>query len=55
MNRAHVIRFVPAVALEISFFAALNFFDDWTLQVTPIRFVAASSSGAAYLVAVSNF
>lgn len=56
MNRAHVIRFVPAVALEISFFAALNFFDDWTLQGTPIRFVAAAFlSGAAYLVAVLNF
>lgn len=56
MNRAQMIRFGAAVALNIIFFAALNFFDDWTLQGMPIKFVgAAFLSGAAYLAAVSNF
>src|SRR5262249_1927893 len=56
MNRAQVIRFAAAVALQIIFFAALNFFDDWTFQGMPIKFVGtAFLSGAAYLAAVSNF
>lgn len=56
MNRAQMIRFVLAVALEILFFGAFNFFDDWTLQGMPIKFVgAAFLSSAGYLAAVSNF
>src|SRR5438132_4991057 len=56
MNRAGIIRFGVAVFLEIIFFAALNLFDDWTLESMPIKFVAAAFlSGAAYLAAVSNF
>lgn len=56
MNRAQMIRFVLAVALEILFFGAFNFFDDWTLQGMPIKFVgAAFLSGTGYLAAVSNF
>src|SRR5256885_11108570 len=45
-----------ALALELIFSAALNFFDDWTLESMPTKFVtAAFLSGAAYLAAVSNF
>src|SRR5438132_2747190 len=56
MNRAGIIRFGVAVFLEVIFFAALNLFDDWTLESMPIKFVAAAFlSGAAYLAAVSNF
>src|SRR5437016_4419074 len=56
MNRAGIIRFGVAVFLEVIFFAALNFFDDWTLESMPIKFVASAFlSGAAYLAAVSNF
>jgi hypothetical protein len=56
MNRGHLIRFSIAVVLEIVFLAALNFFDDWTLESMPVKFVtAAFLSGAAYLGAVSNF
>jgi alpha-1,6-mannosyltransferase len=56
MTRAEFIRFAVALALEIIFFAALNFFDDWTLESMPVKFVTtAFLSGAAYLSAVSNF
>src|SRR5437660_3286282 len=56
MKNAHVIRFGIALALELVFFAALNLFDDWTLESMPMKFVAAAFlSGAAYLAAVSNF
>jgi len=56
MNRAQMIRFAAAVTLLIISFSALNFFDDWTFQGMPIKFVGtAFLSGAAYLAAVSNF
>ena len=56
MDRAHIIRFAIAVGLQIVFFAALNFFDDWTLQGMPDNFVAAAFlSGVCYLAAVSSF
>ena len=56
MKSAHLIRFGIALALELVFFAALNLFDDWTLESMPMKFVAAAFlSGAAYLAAVSNF
>jgi len=55
MDRGHVIRLAGPLGLQIVFFAALNFFDDWTLQGMPAKFVAAAFlSGACYLAAVSN-
>jgi alpha-1,6-mannosyltransferase len=49
-------RLTFALAAELFFFAALNFFDDWTLQSMPVKFVeSVFLSGIAYLVAVSNF
>ena len=56
MNRTQMVWFAVALALEVIFFAALNLFDDWTLQGMPYRFVgAAFLAGAAYLAVVSNF
>ncbi len=56
MQRGALIRLSFAVVAQLFFFAALNFFDDWTLEQMPIKFVeAAFLSGIAYLVAVSNF
>jgi hypothetical protein len=56
MKSAQLVRFAIPLGLELIFFAALNFFDDWTLESMPIKFVASAFlSGAAYLAAVSNF
>ena len=56
MKSVPLVRFGIALGLELIFFAALNFFDDWTLESMPIKFVASAFlSGAAYLAAVSNF
>src|SRR5256885_4168493 len=56
MKYGQMIRFALGVVLELVFFAALNLFDDWTLESMPTKFVAtAFLSGAAYLAAVSNF
>jgi len=56
MKHGVLLRLVFALAAELFFFAALNFFDDWTLQSMPVKFVeSAFLSGIAYLVAVSNF
>ena len=56
MNKLPLFRFGIALVLELIFFSALNFFDDWTLESMPVKFVtAAFLSGAAYLAAVSNF
>jgi alpha-1,6-mannosyltransferase len=56
MKSVPLVRFGVALGLELIFFAALNFFDDWTLESMPIKFVASAFlSGAAYLAAVSNF
>jgi alpha-1,6-mannosyltransferase len=56
MRRGVPIRFLLAIVAEVFFFSALNFFDDWTLEQMPIKFVeAAFLSGITYLVAVSNF
>jgi hypothetical protein len=56
MKPAPMIRFAAALVLELIFFAALNLFDDWTLESMPAKFVASAFlSGAAYLAAVSNF
>ena len=56
MNGALVLRFLILLAAEILFFGCLNLFDDWTLQLMPVRFVgAAIASGIAFLAAVSHF
>ncbi len=56
MKSAQLVRFAIPLGLELLFFAALNFFDDWTLESMPIKFVASAFlSGAAYLAAVSSF
>jgi alpha-1,6-mannosyltransferase len=56
MNGALVLRFLILLAAEILFFGSLNLFDDWTLQLMPVRFVgAAIASGIAFLAAVSHF
>jgi alpha-1,6-mannosyltransferase len=56
MQRASLFKFFFAIAAELFFFAALNFFDDWTLESMPIKFVeSAFLAGIAYLIAVSNF
>ena len=56
MKNGVLLRLSFALAAELFFFAALNFFDDWTLQSMPVKFVeSAFLSGIAYLVAVSNF
>jgi hypothetical protein len=56
MKHGQMIRLVLALVLELIFFAALNFFDDWTLESMPTKFVASAFlSGVVYLAAVSNF
>jgi len=56
MKRGPLLRLFFAIALELFFFAALNFFDDWTLESMPVKFVvAAFLSGIAYWIAASNF
>jgi alpha-1,6-mannosyltransferase len=56
MKQAPIIRIAIALVLELIFFAALNLFDDWTLESMPVKFVASAFlSGVAYLAAVSNF
>jgi RsiW-degrading membrane proteinase PrsW (M82 family) len=56
VKHAHLVRLGIALGLELICFAALNFFDDWTLESMPIKFVASAFlSGIAYLAAVSNF
>lgn len=56
MRKSTLLQFWFAIAAQLFFFAALNFFDDWTIESMPVKFVqAAFLSGIAYLVAVSNF
>jgi alpha-1,6-mannosyltransferase len=56
MQLRHILRFSVALAAEISLFTTLNFFDDWTIESTPVKFViAAILCGLAYLLAVSQF
>jgi len=56
MSVVRLVIFFVALAAEVLFVAALNFFDDWTLERMPMLFVAAAFlSGIAYLAAVSNF
>ena len=56
MNGGLFARFALLCLAEILFIAALNFFDDWTLQQMPVRFVGtAFAAGIAFLAAVSHF
>jgi alpha-1,6-mannosyltransferase len=55
-RRPRLFRFSIALAAELCLCAALNLFDDWTLEEMPVKFVAvALLSGIAYFAAVSNF
>src|ERR1043166_626451 len=56
MKRRPLLRLLLVIALELFFFATLNFFDDWTFELMPLKFVvAAFFSGIAYWIAVANF
>lgn len=56
MRRFQLLRFGLALLLQIGFCAALNLFDDWTLQEMPARFVAAGiACGIAFMFAVAQF
>ena len=49
-------RFAIALAAEISLCASLNFFDDWTLEEMPVKFVTvALLCGIAYFAAAFRF
>lgn len=49
-------RFWIALIAELAFFASLNLFDDWALQLMPVKFVAAAiACGLAYLLATAEF
>ena len=55
-NRRGLIGFSIALVAEIVLFASLNFFDDWTLEEMPVKFVAcAMLCGIAYFAAVGSF
>ena len=50
------LRFWIALGAELLLFGSLNFFDDWTLEGMPVKFVAAAMlCGIAYFVAVAKF
>jgi hypothetical protein len=54
--RPPLLRFAIALSAEILLCASLNFFDDWTLEGMPVKFVAtAMLCGIAYFVAVAKF
>jgi len=56
MGWRRLLRFAIALALEILLCAALNWFDDWTLQEMPVKFVrTALICGLAFFVAVTEF
>ncbi|MGI9115338.1 MAG: hypothetical protein DLM52_02545 [Chthoniobacterales bacterium] len=45
-----------ALLAQLALFAALNFFDDWTLEIMPVKFVGcAILCGLAYLLAATEF
>jgi alpha-1,6-mannosyltransferase len=55
-NWRGLIRFSIALAVEVALCASLNFFDDWTLEEMPVKFVmAAMLCGLAYFAAVGSF
>jgi hypothetical protein len=50
------VRFSIALAAQLLLFASLNYFDDWTLEEMPAKFVAvAALSGLAYFAALRSF
>ena len=50
------LRLFAALLAEAILLSSLRFFDDWTLESMPVKFVAtAIGCGIAYLVAVTNF
>ncbi len=52
----HLIRFFFFLAASLLLFASLNYFDDWTLEENPAKFVTvAVLSGIAFLAAASSF
>lgn len=56
MGRPQLLRFSIALTAEILCCAALNLFDDWTLEEMPVKFVAgAMLCGIAYFFAVTEF
>jgi hypothetical protein len=56
MRRSQLLRFSLALTVELLCCAALNLFDDWTLEEMPVRFVAAAMlCGLAALFAISEF
>jgi alpha-1,6-mannosyltransferase len=55
-TRPYLFRFCLALSAALLLFASLNYFDDWTLEELPGKFVAvAMLSGIAFLAAVSSF
>lgn len=56
MGRPQLLRFSIALTVEVLCCAALNLFDDWTLEEMPVKFVAgAMLCGVAYFFAVREF
>jgi hypothetical protein len=56
LPRPPLLRFAIALSAEILLCASLSFFDDWTLERMPVKFVAtAMLCGIAYFVAVAKF
>src|SRR6266480_1963277 len=56
INRLGLIRFSIALVAEIVLLSSLNFFDDWTLEEMPVKFVAvAMLCGIACFAAVDDF
>ncbi len=54
--RAQLLRFSIALSAEVLFCASLNWFDDWTLEEMPVKFVAgAMMCGVACLFAIRDF
>src|SRR2546423_4388633 len=55
-RRPRLFRFSIALFAEVSLCVSLNFFDDWTLEEVPVKFVTvALLCGIVYLAAVSSF
>jgi hypothetical protein len=56
MRRRQILRFAIALTAEVLCCAALNLFDDWTLEEMPVKFVAvAMLGGVAFLAAINEF
>jgi len=54
--RPRLFQFFVALVASLLLFASLNYFDDWTLEEMPAKFVAvAMLSGLAFLAAASTF